>query len=93
MSKIVWRNDIANAPKDQRVLMIATPIVPSQVGHLPEIVVAHWYVGTEQWVIANTFGESRRGARLELNPMYWSELCELPAGVILRPLSDEDFKG
>jgi hypothetical protein len=93
MSKIVWRDDIVNAPKDQRLLMIATPIVPSQVGHLPEIVVAHWYVGTEQWVIANTFGESRRGVRLELIPIYWTDLCELPAGIILRRLDDGDFKG
>jgi hypothetical protein len=67
MSEIVWRKDIANAPGRERVLMIATPIVPSHDGTMPEIVVAHWYVGTEQWVIADTFGESRRETRLELN--------------------------
>jgi hypothetical protein len=93
MSKIVWRDDIANAPKDKRLLMIATPIVPSHDGTMPEIIVAHWYLGTEQWVVADTFGESRRGARLELNPIYWAELCELPAGVTLRRLDDADFKG
>jgi hypothetical protein len=93
MSEIVCRKDIANAPRCERVLMIATPIVPSHDGTMPEIVAAHWYVGTEQWVIADTFGESRRGARLELNPIYWADVCELPAGVNLRPLSDEDFKG
>jgi hypothetical protein len=93
MSEIVWRDDIANAPMDQRVLMIATPIVPSHLGNLPEMIVTHWYEGTERWVIANVFGESRSGARLELKPIYWVDLCELPGGVNLRPLSDEDFKG
>src|SRR5260370_42024059 len=92
MSKVFWRKDIANAPRGQRVLMIVTPIVPSHVGNLPEMVVAHWHVETECWVIANVFGESRRGARLELSPIYWAELCELPAGTTLRPLDDGDFR-
>ena len=56
MSEIVWREDIANAPKDRRLLMIATPVVPGHVDTLPEMVVAHWYEGSEQWVIANVFG-------------------------------------
>jgi len=93
MSKIVWRDDIANAPKDQRVLMIATPVVPGYVDTLPEMVVAHWYEGNEQWVIANVFGEGRSGARLELIPIYWANLCELPADITLRRLDDADFKG
>jgi hypothetical protein len=83
MSKIVWRDDIANALKDQRLLMIATPVVPGHVDTLPEMIVAHWYEGNE----------GRSGARLELIPIYWADLCELPSGVTLLRLDDADFKG
>jgi len=90
-TEIEWRSDISAAPKDRRILMIAIPIVPSQAGGLPDLVVSHWYEGTERWVTANVEGESR--PRLELRPMYWAEFRELPPGVKLRPLTFADFKG
>ena len=93
MGTIDWRKDVESAPRDQRVLMIATAIIPSHVGNLPEMVVAHWYEGTERWVVADVWGENRRGARLEFKPIYWAELCQLPEGVTLRPLTTDDFKG
>jgi hypothetical protein len=90
---IEWRSDIAAAPRDKRILMIATSIVPNEAGNLPDIVVAHWYVGTERWVVANVYGETRSGARLALKPIYWAELNDLPPAVGLRALRIEDFRG
>jgi hypothetical protein len=92
-SEIEWRSDISAAPKDQRILMIATPIVPGHVDLEPEIVVAHWYVGSERWVIADTFGEPRKDPRLELIPRYWAHFGKLPPDIKLRPLGIGDFKG
>jgi hypothetical protein len=82
-AEIKWRVDIAAAPKKEPILMIAAAI-PSHVGNLPEMVVAHWYEGNECWVVANVWGENRRGVRLELKPICWAELCDLPAGVDVR---------
>jgi hypothetical protein len=59
MSNIDWRKDIANAPTDRRVLMIAKPSVPNTVS-MPEVMVAHWYRALECWVAADLSGETHR---------------------------------
>ena len=50
MGKIVWRKDIANAPKDRRVLMIAMALPLNHIEERPDIVVAHWHEQNEHWV-------------------------------------------
>jgi hypothetical protein len=87
------RSDISAAPKDRRILMIATSTAPNEVGIGPDIVLAHWYEGSEWWVAADIYGESRPGVRLALNPTYWAELGDLPSDISLRPLKIEDFRG
>jgi hypothetical protein len=92
-SEIEWRSDIAAAPRDKRILMIATSMVPNEINDMPDLVVVHWYEGTEQWVAADVYGEPRPGARLALKPIYWAELGNLPPGTLLRELTIEDFRG
>ena len=92
-TRIEWRSAIEAAPRTRRILMIAKPIVPGHADVEPEIVVAHGYEGAQRWVIANTFGEPRKDARLPLIPMYGADLGELPPDVIPRRLDIEDFKG
>jgi hypothetical protein len=88
MSKIVWRDDIADAPKDQRLLMIATSLALNHISELPEIVVAHWHQNG-RWVAS----ENHRGERPALEPIYWAVLPDLPSGIISRPLTGEDVMG
>ena len=92
-SEIEWRSDVAAAPRDKPILMIATSMVPNQANDTPDMVVAHWYYGSEWWVAANVYGDPRPGARLPLKPIYWAELGNLPPGVSLRGLMIEDFRG
>jgi hypothetical protein len=91
-SEIEWRSDISGAPRNRRILMIATSVVPNQIKE-PEIFVAHWHGGSQGWVIADTVGEPRRQPRLDLNCLYWAELGELPPGIVLRRLDLRDFNG
>src|SRR5260221_1333478 len=91
--EIEWRSDIASAPRDRRILRIATWMVPNEVNDMPDVVVAHWYEGTERWVAADVYGEPRSSARLALKPMYWADLSDLLPEISLRPLTIEDFRG
>jgi hypothetical protein len=72
--------------------MVAKAVIPSQAGNQPDIVVAHWHSGLEQWVIGDVAGEDRKGVRRTLVPIQWAEI-ELPPETELRPLTVEDLKG
>jgi hypothetical protein len=64
MSKIDWRKDITNAPKDQRVLMIATALPLNHIEERPDIIVAHWHSQNESWVAIDVPGDRYRDSAI-----------------------------
>jgi hypothetical protein len=92
LSKILWRKDLANAPKDKRVLMIARAIVPNTVEREADVFIAIWH-SEEVWVSVEPVGTSRRVPRVPLDPIYWAELFEIPKEIELRELGPGDFSG
>ena len=92
MSKIIWRKDVANAPKDKRGVMIARAIVPNTVEREADVFIAIWH-SEEVWVSVEPVGTSRRGPRVPLDPIYWAELFEVPEEIKLRELTSGNFAG
>ena len=85
---VTWTQGSRSAPKDRRLLLIATP----ETGECPRphIVVGHWHEAREEFVIADMpypFG----WCRPELNVEWWAEIPDLPEAVALRMLSDDDL--
>ncbi len=90
MSEIVWRKDVAKAPKDRRILMVARPMVPNTIEQDADVFIAIWH-REEVWVSTEPVGTIRKLPRVPLDPIFWSELFELPAEIELRELSASDF--
>jgi hypothetical protein len=95
VSKIVWNT--SEPPKDRRLLMIVTPIgvtkdLHSIVQPKQDVVVGHWNYAREAYVQVAVPDEFEREVRAELEVSYWAEI-NLPLGINLRPLADEDTKG
>jgi hypothetical protein len=89
---IKWNPGESGAPKNRRLLLIATSKNMPQMATAPDIVVGHW--SESRWsFVPLEIPYTRGGARPELNVEWWAEIPNLPPGAELRDLALEDLKG
>jgi hypothetical protein len=87
---IKWNPGESGAPKDRRLLLIATPKgIPEELE--PDIFVGHWSGNDEFVPIEPQY--PRLPKRPDLKVLWWAEIPDLPEGVDLRALTLQDLKG
>jgi hypothetical protein len=87
---IRWTKGSTRAPKDRRLLLIATP---NPGDSLPrEIVVGHWHEAREEFVAADLPSPGGR-FRPDLTVEWWAEIPNLPQTIGVRALTDDDLWG
>jgi hypothetical protein len=87
-----WNPGENGAPKDRRLLLIATPRKIPEPNLKADLVVGHW--NESVWAFVPLEIPYPRGpTRPELNVEWWAEIPALPLGVELRDLTLEDVKG
>jgi hypothetical protein len=79
--------------RQQRLLLIGTPLGMPVAGQEPDLVVGHWHEGNRAYVpVRPPYDEGLR-PRPSLKVLWWAEIPDLPSGTELRPLADGDLKG
>jgi hypothetical protein len=82
MSKIVWREDIANAPHDRRLLLITQPqMFDAADEHVYDVLVGYWNAKSRAFVAADSPATPANGQTLRV--YKWAELPN-HSGVALR---------
>jgi hypothetical protein len=81
------------APHDRRILMIGYSEPPAE-HQKPDLFVAHWHAGKEEWVSVEPPRISGRDHpdRVVI-PVYWADAPDCPEGIEFRPLAIEDTYG
>jgi hypothetical protein len=59
---------------------------------LPDIVIGHWYDGTEEFVPARVPFDEQLHPRSALRVLWWAEMPDLPPDIKLRKLALEDSR-
>jgi hypothetical protein len=88
---IRWNSDATRAPLGVRLLLIATPEGTNEADLESDIVVGHRH--DEGFVRTRLEHPSDGSFRPTLQVAWWAEIPDLPDGVELRELGQEDFKG
>jgi hypothetical protein len=80
-------------PHDRRLLMIGYPKPPNP-DQEPDLFVAHWHEGKEEWVSVEPLRIAGRDSpNREIAPLFWAEPPDCPPGIELRALVDDDTYG
>jgi hypothetical protein len=87
---IKWNLDPTRAPHGVRLLLIATPEGTSEASLDPDIVVGHRH--DEGFVRTRLQHPSDNDFRPALQVEWWAEIPNLPDGVELRELTENDWK-
>jgi hypothetical protein len=73
MSKTVWREDIANAPHDQTLLLITKPhMLDAATEHVYDILVGYWHAKKMAFVPTDSMAAPANGQTVRV--FKWAEL-------------------
>jgi hypothetical protein len=73
MSKIAWREDIANAPKDKLLLLLTQPqMLDATEEHIFDILVGYWHARKMAFVAADSPAAPANGQTVRV--FKWAEL-------------------
>jgi hypothetical protein len=93
MIKWIEFTDDDAVPHDKRLLMIGFS-KPRVLDQQPDLFVANWHAGKQEWVSTETPRIAGRDhPNREIAPLFWANAPDCPPGIELRPLMDEDTHG